>query len=114
MAIHLVKGVAAKVIISRVDHSEGDGCATVDLYQGEAILMSAATIVKLTKPILIRHGVKHEIRIDLPISRDFSSFAALKSEVRLRSNITVKFHHDTVKDGQKSGLINELGFSYLY
>lgn len=108
----LEEDVTANVTIVRVFDTV-QGVSNTVLYTGETKICRDQQYheVHMLKPILICPEFEYQIRFNLQISEGVSTFRSFrKTEFLLDSDISVKFHRDTVVNGLVFGLVEELGF----
>lgn len=71
------------------------------------------TKIILSKPVLIRPGFLYEIRIQQTPYKNFYNAKQLKTMVQPESDITIRFHPDSVHSIKKYGLIVGLEFNRI-
>lgn len=71
------------------------------------------TKILLSKPVLIRPGFLYEIRIQQTPYKQCYSAKMLKTKVQLDSNITIRFHPDSLHNTKRYGLITALEFNRI-
>lgn len=70
------------------------------------------SIIMLTRPVIIRRGIKYKIQLDLKLPSKCCSLIYFKNDhVHIEPGIIVKFVNDIVKGDKQRGLIYGLQFS---
>lgn len=77
------------------------------------LIANRCTVIQLTKPVIIRRGIKYNIQLDLNLPFRCCSLVNFKNaEVHIGDDdIVVKFSKDIVKNGKRRGVIYGLQFS---
>lgn len=71
------------------------------------------TKILLSKPVLIRPGFLYEIRVQQTPYKHFYNAKLLKTKVQLESDITIRFHSDSLHNIKRYGLITGLEFNRI-
>lgn len=71
------------------------------------------TKIILSKPVLIRPGFLYEIRIQQTPYKQCYNARWLKTNVKLESDITIRFHPDSLHNTKKYGLVCALEFNKI-
>ncbi|XP_055295381.1 BTB/POZ domain-containing protein 3-like [Sitodiplosis mosellana] len=84
------------------------------LYVDKNVIFTGGrdTVISLSKPIIIRRGIKYEIQLELDLESPCCSTIKFKSsKVQIEPGIIVKFHDKPAKNGDKVGIVRGLRFN---
>lgn len=70
------------------------------------------TVIRLTKPVIVRRGIKYKLQLELNLPFPCCSIVLFKTtEMEVQDGVYIKFQNDTIKNGEKRGVI--YGFQFI-
>lgn len=69
------------------------------------------SVIKLTRPVLIRPGFLYSIKMKQATQGHFHKITTIKAEVKIRSDIYIKFQGDDIYENEPVSFIIELKFN---